>query len=560
MLVGFAISFMSQGRCNGPATSSTPQQVGTPIATIGKYSATDAEVNGLAGQQRQQSSSPADQANAYASSLGNVIDHVAQLQLAYEHGIEMDDDKAKAAIPSLWSQQLDAKKQSLISDGKLKPNATEKEFQDAFKTANGISLEDDRKDWESQFDAVLTDPVRHNLVLAEIAFQSLREKYVQDSQVTEMDLRNSYNTYSVQHIGFEGKTGAEGKALAQKALDDIKGGMSFEDAIKKYNTSKVQPGKKATDTTEIMAQFFQFIPQLKPLGSLKEGEVSPPIEMPTSTSIYKVIKIKQTLPPDYDKNKLQLMTDMKKAAAQTKMKEDLDAIKSADRVQWKNPAYKLAYDYGQIQADFSAAPDQKQARYKDVQDRASAMLSRGGTDTRVVALILYAANEALYQPATAAEKKKMAPVRITALQAALSQTEDPALHVELADLLLGSGRAKEAVEELKKGAETNTSLSPEAQKVYNGLVSELDKLKEQKKIEDPDAKAIQDKLDEWLKNKRDQARMEAEAKVREAKLQAEAAKAMQSQAKPSTPAPSGTAKSSTVQVKPTATPAKPTGK
>ena len=52
-----------------------------------------------------------------------------------------------------------------------------------------------------------------------------------ETTISDSDLMASYNTISVQRIALLGKTGSEGDALAQKVLGDIKGGMSFEDAI-----------------------------------------------------------------------------------------------------------------------------------------------------------------------------------------------------------------------------------------------------------------------------------------------------------------------------------------
>jgi hypothetical protein len=544
LLMGFIASALFQGP--GCARGARNENLDTSpvVAELGGFKATALQMDRLAAASRNSSDrtadtyGPADEANAYAGAVGNVMDHVATLELAAQNGIKMDDKKAQEAIPSLWAQQIQTFKDMLRQNGKLKPNATEQEFETAFKAQNGISVEDQHKDFVQQFDDALADAARHELILAEIANRSLAEKFNNGTTITDEDLKNSYNELSVKRIAFEGKAGAEGQKLAEKALADIKAGMSFDQAIRKYNTAKPPPGKKATNTTNIPNMLKQF-PGYKELFELKDGEISRPMDQFNSTTIFQKVKTVQNLPKDFEKNKEQLRKDLRQQEGPQRLRAALDALKS--QIKWKDEGYKLLFDLHEATGDFTASADVKKKKLLDIQSRAEKVAAGNGPSARLGALALFAANEEVYKNAKPEEQKAMAGDRIKAIEAALQGTESPNLRVELAQLYKDTGKTKEAIDQLKEASRgNNDTTSASGQKNYDTTLKILDELKAAKNISDADAKAIEAELKRWREQKQEQVKMEAEAKKQEAELRRQAEEQAKKDAAASKKATAGT--------------------
>lgn len=560
-----ALTLQCGNRAGGPGAQ---ENTGTPVATVGKFAATSDEIDGIVNSQRNTAASftPTDEATSYGQALNNVLDHVYGLAFAASKGLTMDDKAVEEAIPSLWAQQAQTHHDILVQNHKLAANASEKDFEAAYLKDSGRTLDQERQQFTDDFNQAFSDPTKKELIRSEVVNPALTAKYEAQTNVTDDDLKASYSTVSVQRISFDGKTGSDGQALAQKVLADIKGGMSFEDAIKKYSTAKAQAGKSITDPIDISAQIAQFLPEYKPLFKLKQGEVSDPIDMNTGTSIFKVVKITQTLPPNFEKNKDQLRKDFQKQTASTTMMEDLDKFKKANPPKWFSPAYQAIYDYSSTIQDPSLAPDKRDAKLNEIEAEAKNALK--GSDGRVAALAFYAANTTLYQSATPDKKKAMVPDRIAALTAVLQGSESPTLRLELADLYLGTNDSKDAADQIKAAALALTGTSVEDQKNYEGLLAKLDKMKAAKQISDQDAKTVQDTLDHWLVTmhqedamKLDSERQDAENRKKNEELMKKAAAdaaaaAAKAKATPKAAAPSTTPSKTT----PAPTAATTTGK
>jgi len=90
MLFAFILSSFS--RCNRAGSGQADEVVtGPAIATIGNFKSTSLEVDQIANAQATGEMGPAEIAQAYGSSLSNVINHLYGLQVAADHGINMDD-------------------------------------------------------------------------------------------------------------------------------------------------------------------------------------------------------------------------------------------------------------------------------------------------------------------------------------------------------------------------------------------------------------------------------------------------------------------------------------
>jgi len=533
MFVAFIVSFASQGgQCGRLPKQQSPGQVGTPVATLGKYSATDSEIRNIVNQDAAQSQSqfgPLDQANAFASGTNYVIAHLLYLGLAADKGINMDDNGVQEAIPSMWNAQVDRFKQILVSQGKLKPNATAQELADAFQKdadlSRGQTLDQARDSQKEAFNTAFADPTRTELMRAEVARQVLTLREMASLMVTDEEVKNSFNSYTVQMITFVGKTGTEGQQAADKALAEIKGGLSFDAAINKYSTQAPPGATKKTDTFELRSFTLQSDSAYKPLLTLKVGDVSPAIDNGQSTVIYKITKITPDPTNGYASQKDSMRSQMLMSMAGAQMQREIEDLKKSGKLVWKSPAYKAMYDFSLGMM----ATDQAQVA-KDVQEEAQAALTSDTANQDVAALAYFLAESTIYNAAGTTEKKALAKDRITAIETVLKTTESPELRIELADLYVDANRTPEAIAQYASAAKNNQGTSAGNFTNYSTILARLNKMKEKNQITEEQSKPILADLQAWRDVMAQEEQFKAEAKKRDAAVAEENRKLMAKQA------------------------------
>jgi hypothetical protein len=526
MLLAFAVSFVSQGgNCARIPQRGGVAVTGNPVATIDDYSATDSEIKAGVDDRSAQSTSapsPLSTASDYVSVTANVMDHLFKLALASEKGVKMDDNAVQDAIPSLWQQQIETFKSILTSEGKLKPTSTEKEFEDAFQKetqySQGMTIDQAKQYFTDEFNRAFSMPSRRELIRSEIAWTQLMQKYRAAVNLTDDQVKNSFNDYSVQQIVFVGKTGAEGQQLAEKAEADIKGGMKFEDAIKKYSTDKPAVGKNLTDPQPIQSSYLQYFPNDRPLLDLKTGEVSSPIDDGTNTKIYKVIKITPDPTNSYATKKADVRKQMLDSSAQDAMQKDLTALEKSDKLVWKSDAFKAIYDFTKVN---QSSPGQMKEDTKKVEDEARAAIKSDSGHSDVATYALLIANTSIWNSATPAEQKSLTADRIATFEQVLQTMQDGQMEVDLSDLYLRAGRMDDAIKMLKQASTNVQGTTREALSVYESILSRVDKLQAQGKLKDADAKAIRDSLATWRDQMAQQQQYMIDAAKERAKQEAE---------------------------------------
>jgi hypothetical protein len=579
MFVAFAVSFISSGsKCNTVQDESLQADQGPAFASIGKFNATIMEVDQLANNNAASASSfsPDTVAQSYASQTANVMDHLFNLALASDKGIVMDDKAVEEAIPSLWQGQLDTYRSRLVQAGKIKPTATDAEFSVAFNQALGISVDQQKQQFTDDFHKAFSDPARKELIRSEVAMQQLTQKYSAIGAPTDDELKNSFGSYKVQQLTVVNKPGVDPKEVANQALAAIKGGMSFEDAIKKYSNDTPVKGKSLTDPQDVNSFMFEISPAYRVLLDLKQGDVSGVVDAGQGNSfmIFKVVKFTPNVPPDFETKKADARKSMQQMAAQMAMQQDLSALKSSGKIEWKSAAFKAIYDYENAQS----APSNKDAALRAVQADAKKALDTDKDNSRIAALAYYISTKDLYDAATPDQKKSLLQDRIASIEDVLQTAESPETRLQLVDLYLQSNRPADAALQMVATAKSLTGGSAQALGTYETFLARYEKLKATNQLAADKKKEIDEALSNWKKAMLDEQKIRLDQLAQQDKLQKEnealiakqkaiddaaARKAAAEKAKnPSKPAPTSTTKPSAPTTSPTGSfvPLKPTGK
>ena len=424
-------------------------------------------------------------------------------------------DSAQQAIPSLWDQQVESQMAFLEMTGQLKSGATQKDFADYVK-GRGMDLEDERKTFEAQFAERLRDPATQLAILASVSQRSLLEKMGSGLQATDEEVKAGFDTYVFKRVLLQ-ERGEAGKAAAGKVLAEIKGGLSFEQAMEKYSKDQPLSKQKLSERTEpIPVSSLRTNDTLKPLRALKAGEMSAPLEQPMGTTIYKLIKIERNLPSDFVAKQADYKKGYLQSIAGTKLMEQIDALKASTPVVFESKALEALYDWHTLTTD-PAAPtgEAKDARLVEIATKAKAIASENPADERLAALAYFAAVDERWNSATPAVRETLRDERIASIEEALKGSDHADLHLELVDLYAAKKEGAPAVEHLLEGARSNLDPREAGQRRYILLSSKLMLLKKEGLITADQEKEVQAELNRWQASAKETARFEAEEKARQ---------------------------------------------
>lgn len=469
--------------------------------------------------------SPDMELGIYGRVIGGMLKEAAAPGLMQAKGLPMDDNSLMKVLQSDIKDGVERARQDLISQGKLKANATDAEFKEAFKKAQGKDLDQLLNDNQERIRKGLADRSQRPEILAQLAPIALRQDAVSKLKLTDQDVQNFYTNFTVKKIHFKslvpGKTVEERAAAAEKALA---GGMTFEQAANKFSEDLPMGGKKPADQTDIVtgAQFAES-PDLKVLATLKPGAVTAPIKISDGEAIYKLVSEKVDLPKDYAANKEKYRKDVTNQMVAGPLDKELtDYSQKPNIVSFKMPGYKAVYDY----AALVAKPGGNQtAQYQAIYDTADKAVKAAGPDARPALLVRYAAIDKLVSEG-GPNVDKLRASEIEAINGVLDRTESADLRFKLVDLYRESKDYEKAVDQLIQVARNNTP--DQSGMPINQQVGDLmSKMLAAKQITPDQQKQIEDAQREWMKLMTDTMVQEQEVKKaqeEEAKKAAEAAK------------------------------------
>lgn len=517
-----------QAQGNAPTETVIAEVAGNPITLT--------QVEELTRQQTQQyfaqlESVPIElEASVMGGVLRQLVNQSLVTELAKRDSVNLSDDDVLSMVKSQFEATVKSEKDRLVTEGKLTAAATDDVVDKVFKEVNGTTLTELRQKNLDDAKNLLADPKGRANVISYFTNQALIN--ARKSRLTPSDeqLKTSFDTLVVKRILFDG---AKGNAMesATKAVAEIKGGLSFEQAIDRYSTDTPEKGKKLSEvTTNFTVASIEGLPTFQSVLALKGGEISPPLASGTGALVYKLVERKGAVPADFETAKASYADGYATQAANRQVTADVQKMyASSDVIVWKSEGYRVLFDYASMM-DASDANAQGDA-FVQLEERAAQASTSDPIGSKPAALVRYLALQRLPSGKTPEEQAALKQKKIEAIGNLLVTSENFDLRMQLVDILLEDKDAL-AADELLAAARNNNSPTEIGQRNFSDSVVRLDKLKAASLGTPEKLKAIDDEFERWRRDKKDydqgQAeikRLEEEDKKRaEAEAKAEAAK------------------------------------
>lgn len=494
------------GRGCGSATPGQPGQ--NPIAEVNGVAITAVELDRELDSQFQGSELPANfRMQMLASTLRRKISEALILKLAKDQGIEVSTDEAKSKI---IQQQFDTAKMNLISSQKLRPDANQQEFENAFKGAYGRSLIDTRKEMETQIAKFLEEPGGEEKIQGIAAAGIWLEKNKAKYLPTDEQLATDNKTIVIKEISVDATLAGKEKpqAKAEAILKEIKGGLSFEAAMDKYLPKPEDKKKKASDITkDVLESAVVVNPDLTPLMTLKPGEMTGVVNDAGTPSIIKIVR--KGLPTDFDAKKAALKDQKAAQEAGKALTAQIDKLANDDNIKWHDEAYHVLFEYSKLtDPDALKNPDLNK-KMLEIVDKALAAQKKG-TPFVAVNVAKLAMDDAIKGlPADKANELKL-----KVLPEYVTQNPEPDVKIELANLYIDLGKKDETQAALDSAAVgVSAHQDPSGKMYWAGLNGAIQRAKTKKLIEDTQVADLKKKYEEWQKafDEAEKARKQAEA-------------------------------------------------
>lgn len=494
-----------------------------------------------------------------SQAIVELVQQLALVEYGRQQGIRYTDEMQPKMIGRDIDAAVDSARRSMVERKQLKENATQAEFERAFEKENGVSLAARRTEATNQLIANLKDPVTRELQGMVYTARLVLDRFVEQNKATDAELTQSFQKLTLKRINFGRATSTVQDPLgqAQKALQEIKGGLKFEEAMKRYSKDQPTAGKTIDQVTvEITGGDLLVDEAIASLGTLQPGQVSEVLTLPTGPAIYKLVSKGGAPPANFAARKEQLREELTERKANAKLNEAIKPL--LDQVKWGSQGYELAYDFTRfINGEQMYSMNKEQIFARLDQFIAKSQESSDPRGEQIAALVGYFAMEQKWGFASDAERKELAAQRIEALNRAVSLNEDFSLRMTLVNTLIEQ-RDPTAAEQLLSAARNNTDTTFIGQ-AYDGQIGATLKRLEQAKLGTPEQFAeIRAEQERWKKAKAEDERMLAEQRKEDERMKKEAeAEAAREQAAAEAEAKREAAGATSSPTTPTAPPANP---
>lgn len=527
-------------QCNRPDLSPEFRRMdpGSIIAKVGSYEITERLVSeemkrGSAMYGGLDQLPPSFQLQLQAGVLRSSIGNILQIEMAKKYGIEASDQDIENVVAQNIDSEIANVKQQFISSGKLKADATEAQFAELFKKELGRDISQVKKDALTQNAEMLRTGSDLRIPIAALAIsEPLMNAIKKEVKLSDDELKKSYDSLQFKRITL---SKGDPMATAKKVEAELKGGLSFEQAIDRYSESPADPKQKASEKVEPLSRvILRGFDAYKPLENLKTGEVSAPIAIGQSVNIFKLVGIKSELPKDFEAKKDTYRESQATSLAAGKLQSDLQEAQKTAKVEWKVKVYEWLYNYGRLTAENLPLEERQQMETQILDESLKAATEGEADQAKLASLLSYVTFESIYGRASAAEKAKLDEKKIQVYEAYLMDNEDTAMRLELVKVYQKQKDGPAFNSQLAAAANANLGgTDPQAQGLYseiNKLVREGEESKlltaeqvtELKKIQQTwvEQKTEQDKIDADLKKQEEEAKKAAEAEEKKAKEEA----------------------------------------
>lgn len=497
-------------------------RIGPPVMSIGDLTFTSDQISKLFNERVPAGGDPAQDAAQFGFVLTSLAEPGYSLALAKSKGVTMDD----AALMAYGAKQLDSNLMNMKFSLMMGPNAkpiTDKEFEDKIKERTGKTLAELKKDQADKLKEQIADPKVRPLLVADAIRDKLVETYQANVHPTDDDVKTALDSITVKRLT------TKDKAKADEALKAIQGGASIESQIDKLSPVTVPGAKKASEDSPIYNVIdLRADSALKPILSLKQGQVSSVIDLGENFIIVKRLDEHKIPRTDFEKNKSTQIAEYQKRFAQAQLDADLRYIHKTVKPVFTDKGLEFIDHFSELQSKGPISLD----TYKQLANDSKSI------DTnyfkREMAFMRYAISKFIADksPIDQAAQDDL----IEKSLAVLEFTESFDLRMTLVDKFVAKKDAKQAWSQLAEAASANSLPDAIGQSRYNRVNSELGVLQSAKlsspddeakvkKAQDAWRKEFKEKQDADAENKRKQAEMDAQNKKDKADAEAEKAKA-----------------------------------
>lgn len=521
---------MRCGPVGGPNGENQPGMgLGTPVAEVAGEKIYDREIDSIyqskLDSQLEQITDPGmrDTLRGYmeqqrVSMTGTILDGLIRqkvmIKLAKARGADLSDAHIKSlAVNDTW----EGIKQQLSGSGKLKPGASQADFEAAVTAEAKRPFSQVQTEIEANIQKQLQDPALRGQMIGTAAALELNNQEAAKIAIPESELKATYDSYKLKRITLAATptNAAQVKAKAESVLKEIKGGLSFEAAMDKYSTDPAQPKQKKSDATvDLPAQSVNNDPTLRAIAALKPNEVSPVLESPGGPTIYKLIAKEQKLPADFDKQKETLKKQLASTKASKTLNDLVDAELKKEKIVWSSEGYHVLYDYQLARK----APPFGQDKAEVIVQRALKAGRDADAGAQIAAAVAFEAFNSFYAGRKPDEQKKLIDEHIEVLKLYVERYPAVGPATDLAQLYLDKKSSDEFITAVTDAANANSNqLSPEGESGWikiNGMVGRAEAASLVKEADVADVRA---KFKTWQTDYADQKKVEAERAAQEKK-------------------------------------------
>ncbi len=454
-----------------------------------------------------------DEAFIQGNSVTQAVQGVGYAYLAKKDGAKFTDEAIRKSEEQNFEQSVMMTRMQVSQQQGSKGQMSDKQFDDFLKKQTGMTLAEQRAKFLENLKTTLKDTKARASLETSVARSVLLDNIQSRMKPTDAELKASYDSYIFKRILFSGDPKSNITEAVQKAQADLKGGLTFEQAMDRYSKDPPLKGKKASDnTTEISVQQIDGTPSMASLKSMKPGQVSDVIDSPTGKAIYRLESVKNTAPADLVKNKARYSDQYASQKANDVMDKEIKDLLKSNSIKWESPGYKAIFDWMQASNDFGGLATQATKMQEIMAEAKKALSANQGYDQRAALFAWYAAFDSIWS-APNADKKKLAPDRIEVLRAVTADTPYFSLKMELVDLLADAKQGNEAGALLKDAAESNVYYDAVGQKNYQDVNLKLLKLRSINAVTVEQEKAIQKAQEEWIKQNQQVEEQKAQMKI-----------------------------------------------
>ena len=484
-------------------------------------------IDGQRAQMQGMSLPPEQDATFTSYAITGALNAAAMRTVAEKNGVQFTPEAIQAAFEKDFQDKVDQFRQQLEMSKRLKPGATDAEFEAEVQKETKKSLKQIKDESWKQISDALADPAKKDLVQQSFAQPLLLQALAAKLTPSDSELRSTYDNLVVKRVLLKDEAGKSAITEAERIKSEISGGLKFEDAMNRYSKDVPLPNKRVSENTlNITGRQFSE-DAYRPLAGLKPNDVSVPVTTPEGVVIYKVVSIKSDIPADFEKSKQKYAQQVANERAGAEVRRQSEAILKGSEVKWQSPAYEALFRLGSVQT--KSDPKARQAELEAISKLAEEGLKTAqGGSRRFASLALLGALQQLAST-PGVDPKALLDRRVSAINSMLETAEDGALRMQLVDLYVEKGDKTGASDALLKAAQYNSDYTTAGQSRYSDMQAKIRSLTANKMLDEKVVPEIQKELQRWVSEKATYEKQAAEQRKADEeaakKASADAAKA-----------------------------------